>query len=99
MSDDVLIIQGIDEDGAKLRPTDWIERISSSLASFGMGKRLQYARSVQPCIMNGEKCLAVARGLEQSNPEAFAFVMGFARSNHLRILEDRRYDDRALNPT
>ncbi len=98
MGDDVFVIQGVDEDGAKLRPGDWIERISSSLASFGTGKRLQYARSVQPCIVNGEKCLAVARGLEQSNPEAFAFVMGFARSNRLRILEDRRRDDRALLP-
>ena len=94
--EDILIIQGIREDGGKLRPSDWIERISSTLASFGSDGRLHYCKSVQPCIVEGEKCLVVARGLEQSNPDAYQFIIQFAQSNHLRTFEDRREGKRAL---
>lgn len=95
-SGDYLIISGQQEDGKRLRPADWVERISSALASFDESHRLRYSASVHPCIIDGEKCLVVARGLAQANPEAYAFVMEFARSNRLRILEDRRRGERAL---
>lgn len=90
------IISGVQEDGKKLRPTDWVERISSTLASFDENHRLHYSVSVQPCLIDGEKCLVVARCLEETNPAAYEFVMEFARSNKLRILPDRRNDGRAL---
>lgn len=93
---DYLIISGQQEDGRKLRPADWVERISSALATFDQQHRLHYSASVHPCIIDGEKCLVVARGLEQANPAAYAFVMEFARSNRLRILDDRRKGERAL---
>lgn len=90
------IISGTQEDGKKLRPTDWVERISSTLASVDAKNRLHYSISVQPCLIEGEKCLVVARCLESTNPAAYEFVMEFARSNKLRILADRRTDERAL---
>ena len=96
--EDRLVIRGIREDGSKLRPSDWIERISSTLASFEVDHRLQYSESVQPCVIEGEKCLVVARGLAESNPAAYDFILGFARSNQLRIQTDRRYGTRALIP-
>ncbi len=95
-SKDYLVISGTQEDGKKLRPTDWIERISSTLATFDENRRLRYSESVQPCLVNGEKCLVVARCLEEMNPAAYEFVMNFARSNSLKILADRRNDQRAL---
>lgn len=95
-STDHFIISGVQEDGKKLRPTDWVERISSTLASVDAKNRLHYSVSVQPCLIDGEKCLVVARCLEQSNPSAYEYVMEFARSNNLRILADRRTDERAL---
>lgn len=91
-----LVIQGVKEDGSELRPADWIERISSSLAMFSDDHRLQYSACVKPCVIDGNKCLVVARCLEKHHPEAFAFVMEFARSNQLRIQPDRRSGDRAL---
>lgn len=90
------IISGVQENGKKLRPNDWVERISSTLASVDAKNRLHYSSSVQPCLIDGEKCLVVARGLEQSNPAAYEFVMEFARSNQLTIRADRRTGDRAL---
>ena len=94
--EDILVIQGIRNDGAELRPTDWIERISSTLASFGSDHRLQYCNAAQPCVYKGERCLVVARGLEQSNPDAYQFIMQFAKSNNLQTFKDRRKGRRAL---
>lgn len=94
--EEVHVIQGIKEDGAKLRPSDWIERLSSTLASFGLDQRLKYNECVQPCMMNGEKCLVVARGLSSINPEMYKYVMDFARGNKLQIIADRRVGDRAM---
>lgn len=90
------VIYGVREDGKKLRPTDWIERISSVLASFEEDRRLRYSLSVKPCIIDGEKCLIVARCLEESNPLAYNFIMDFAHSNQLKVRMDRRQDERAL---
>ena len=95
-SDENWVIRGVTEEGKKLRPSDWIERISSTLASFGKDQRLQYSDAVAPCIIDGEKCLVVARNLNDLNPDAYNFVMGFAKSNQLCIREDRRVGDRAL---
>jgi len=94
--EDNYVIQGIKEDGGKLRPSDWIERLSSTLATFGKDQRLKYNEFVQPCMIDGEKCLVVARGLSVKNPEMYDFVMGFANGNKLRIMPDRRVGDRAL---
>ena len=78
------VIEGIMEDGAKFRPSDWVERLSGSLASFGPDHRLRYG-FVRPCVFKGQKCLLVQEALEKENPSAFAFVKSFALSNHLRI--------------
>ena len=96
-NDEKWVIRGVTDDGKKLRPSDWIERISSTLASFGSDQRLHYSKAVAPCMIDGEKCLVVARNLNEVNPEAYEFVMGFAKSNHLSIREDRREGERALS--
>ncbi len=96
-NDEKWVIRGVTAEGKKLRPSDWIERISSTLASFGTDHRLQYSNAVAPCMINGEKCLVVARNLNEINPDAYDFVMGFAKSNQLCIIEDRRTGERALS--
>jgi len=96
-SKDYVVIEGIKKDGAKLRPSDWIERLSSTLASFGADQRLRYDTCVRPCIIEGKCCLVVARDLSDKNPAAYDFIMAFAESNHLRIQLDRRQGERALH--
>ena len=95
--DEKWIIRGVTEEGKILHPGDWSERISSILASFGRDHRLHYSNAVAPCMLNGERCLVVARNLCEINPDAYDFIMGFAKSNQLCILEDRREGDRALS--
>lgn len=93
---EMVVIQGVNHRGETLRPSDWAERLCANLASFGQDHRLRYDLAVQPCIISGDKCLMVARGLQESNPPAFEFLMAFARSNDLKVYDDRRHDERAL---
>jgi len=90
------VIRGVNQEGRRLRPGDWAERLGASLAHFGRDNRLCYDQAVQPCIIDGEKCLVVARGLADSNPEVYDFLMEFALSNELKVRIDRRHGERAL---
>ncbi len=90
IADDRIIIEGVMEDNKKFRPSDWAERISEMLASFGPDHKLHYSEFVHPCIIGGGQCLIVNRRLSETHPEAFDFILQFARQNKLRIQEDRR---------
>ena len=79
-----LVIESVREDGKRFRPSDWIERLSANMGTFGADHRLHYANEVKPGIVNGEKCLIVDDSLEVSNPEAFRYIMNFANANSLR---------------
>lgn len=83
-----LVIEGVSEDGKKFRPSDWIERISTSLATFGPDHRLHYSKIAQPRIINGEKCLVVDKSLTEKDPAAFEYILNFVRMNKLRVYEE-----------
>lgn len=85
-----IIIEGIKQDGNKFRPSDWCERLATTLASFGDDQRLKYCKSAHPCIINGVNCLIVERDLASKSPESYEFLMAFAEENQLNIQEDRR---------
>ena len=90
IADDRIIIEGVMEDNKKFRPSDWAERLSEMLASFGPDHKLHYSEFVHPCIIAGGQCLVVDRRLSETHPDAFEFILQFARQNKLRIQEDRR---------
>lgn len=96
MSDTDLVITSTMENGKQFRPSDWIERISSTLASFQVDNRLRYSQGVRPCMIDGEPCLVVARWLKAADRIAYDYVMDFARSNQLKIQTDRRTGERTL---
>jgi hypothetical protein len=96
--DDRWLIESVLNTGERFRPSDWIERISASLASFGADHRLHYSSEVQPCIIEGKKCLLVRKGLRQKNPDVYAHIMHFAEQNNLKIQEDRRNQSRTNDP-
>jgi len=81
---DKLVIESVRENGQRFRPSDWIERLSANMGTFGADHRLHYADSVKPAVVNGEKCLIVDQSLESDNPAAFGYIMGFAKANGLR---------------
>lgn len=92
-----LVISSVQENGKQFRPGDWIDRISSVLGNIDHTNRLHFSPCVQPCVIDGEKCLVVARLLEERDPIAYRYVMDFARANQLRIQVDRRQGNRALD--
>lgn len=83
-----LVVESIVEDGRKFRPSDWIERISTTLAKFGPDHRLHYADSVRPSVINGEKCLIVEKSLKEQNPQVYEYILNFVKANRLRVHEE-----------
>lgn len=81
-----LLIQGLTASGGRFRPSDWVERICSLLATF-QGGRLHYSRQLHPVLVNGVKCVHVDAQLEQDHPAIHKQVMYFANSNQLNIIE------------
>jgi len=80
------LIEGTMSDGRTFRPSDWVDRISGAVASFGPDHRLRYG-SVRPCFVKGKKCLVMRKSLERDNPAAFDFVRSFVQSNGLQMKE------------
>ncbi len=78
-------IFGINENGNKFRPSDWIERIASTIGSFDVNRRLRYNPSVMPVKYDGQHCLFVAENLVETNPSAYRYVMDFVNSNCLVV--------------
>lgn len=81
------IIQGYTEDGRKFRPSDWIDRIASMMASYGSSHRLVFSELLHPELYEGEKCLIISTELETVNPVMFQYVVNFVKSNKLKMFQ------------
>ena len=99
MSDSVaqIVIEGVTEEGAVFRPSDWIERLLDSLHHYGQDRRSGQRRPprgaerrqhdhgfFQARICDGHKCLVIDLRLREVNPRAYEFLMEFVRNNKLR---------------
>jgi len=78
------IVESVTKAGARFRPSDWIDRISSWDATFAH-HRLVYSRRLHPANIDGKKVLAIEPSLEQDNPQMFESVMNFIRRNNLKM--------------
>lgn len=81
-----IFIQSLTRDGKPFRPSDWVDRICSSYATFGEDRKLRYSPYLKPEMIDGVRCLAVGMQLKTSNPEGFEELMQFAEENQLNIL-------------
>jgi hypothetical protein len=86
------IIIGITESGTTFRPSDWAERLCGVMSLFGEDQRISYSPFVRPIVSAGVRCVVVDRRLEALRPEAFEFLVGFARDNELRLREGREVE-------
>jgi hypothetical protein len=80
-----IIILGVTQPGAPFRPSDWADRLCGVMSIFGEDQRISYSPYVNPSVADGHKCVRVDTRLKALNPDAFAFLMGFARDNELRL--------------
>ncbi|MCI0504978.1 MAG: DUF3579 domain-containing protein [Gammaproteobacteria bacterium] len=82
-----IIIEGITENGRQFRPSDWAERMSGALSTFGRDHRIQYSPLLQPLTVNGIKCVSVDPHLKDTYPEMFAYIMRWVDMNRLKVTE------------
>lgn len=85
----VLIIQGETQDGRKFRPSDWAERMSGMLSTFGDDHRIHYSPKLRPISLDGTKCIALHKSLEDTQPAIYKQIMDFASRNNLIIKESQ----------
>ena len=82
-------IIGITQDGKPFRPGDWAERLAGVITLFVKERRpggsAASAWLAVPFVDDGVKCLCVSGELAQICPEAFDFVMRFAKENELSV--------------
>jgi len=83
-----IFIQSLTREGKRFRPSDWVDRICSSYATFGEDRKLRYSPYLKPEMIDGIRCLAVDMQLKISNPEGFEELMQFAAENKLNILSE-----------
>ena len=82
-----ITIEGITREGKPFRPSDWVDRMCSTFATFGENRKLRYSPYLRPEMVNGVRCLAVNMQLKDTNPEGFEQLMHFVEENQLSILD------------
>ena len=83
------VIQGTTRDGKPFRPSDWAERLCGVMAAFGQDQRMQYSPYVYPVTRQGIRSVVVDLRLEEVEPMAYRFLLGFAKDNELRTRDGR----------
>ena len=91
-----IVIIGVTRNGRIFRPSDWAERLCGCMSLFREDHRIDYSVYLKPGICAGVKCVVIDRRLEETNPEAFSFLMSFARDNELQVREGRHEVRRAI---
>lgn len=88
-SEGEVVIRGMTTDGKTFRPSDWAERLAGAFSIMGPDHRMHYSECVQPVFRSGLRCVAILKSLEQRSPAVYSFLMDFARSNNLDVVEGR----------
>ncbi len=88
-----IVIEGITTGGKKFRPSDWAERMSGALSTFGKDQRIQYSPLLQPLTINGVKCVALDLSMKDTHPEMFSYIMHWAEANQLKVVETDNSSD------
>ena len=88
-----VFIQGVTKAGKAFRPSDWAERLASTMSCFrpdgGNGGRvIGYSPYCVPRHIGGVKGVLVNAELREMEPMAWDFVMHFARDNDLVVVAD-----------
>lgn len=82
-----IIIEGVTKSGSKFRPSDWAERMSGALSTFGRDQRIRYSPMLHPLSLKGIKCISIDPDLQKSHAELFAYIMQWADNNRLKVYE------------
>lgn len=93
---DRLVIQGLTSRGQTFRPRNWAERLCDCMATMGPGRQEQLSPYVYVSYLPGVKSLVVERGLWETNPQGYDFLLSFAHDNDLRIRDEQEQNGFAM---
>jgi len=85
-----IIIRGLTTAGRTFRPSDWSDRLSGVLSTFGADHRMSYSPYVRPVTIEGVRCVVVDKKLQEIEPMAYNFLLSFARDNDLQIVDEAK---------
>lgn len=80
-----IVIESLTKAGKPFRPSDWVDRMCSTYATFGPDRKLKYSPYLKPNLINGVRCLVVDLKLKDVNPDGYAQLKQFADENQLSI--------------
>ena len=83
-----ITIKGVTKDGRKFRPSDWAQRLTNAVASYGPGRRVKFHPMVKMVTVDGINCVVMDSSLEEEDPMVFNFLINFANSNNLDTVEE-----------
>ena len=82
----VIIIEGLTRAGKPFRPSDWVDRMCSTYASFGSDRKMRYSPYLKPRVVNGVRCLAVDLKLKDVNKDGYPQLLHLAEANQLNVV-------------
>ena len=94
-STDEIVIRGVTSSGAIFRPSDWAERISGVLSTYGKDHRMSYSPYVKPVTLDGVKSVVINPKLQETDPRGLSFLLNFARENDLQVVDNRDTESKA----
>jgi len=94
-----IIIRGLTTAGRTFRPSDWSDRLSGVLSTFGADHRMSYSPYVRPVTIEGVRCVVVDKKLQEIEPMAYNFLLSFARDNDLQIVDEAKQSSEASSQT
>ena len=87
------LIRGITQSGTIFRPSDWAERLCSTLAFCGTknppgSNTPKYSPYVVPALVDNIRCVVIDPEVQNIEPLAWEFALNFARDNNLVVEEN-----------
>lgn len=77
------LIRGTTRQGGTFRPSDWADRLAGAFSVMDPDHRISYSPYVQPTTLDGVRCVMVDKRLKTEDPNAYRFLLNFAKSNDL----------------
>ena len=87
------LIRGITQSGTIFRPSDWAERLCSTLAFCGTknppgSNTPKYSPYVVPALVDNIRCVVIDPEVQNIEPLAWEFALNFAQDNNLVVVEN-----------
>ena len=88
MNDKNVIVKTRTRNLAEEEGQNWFARVLEKIREPSMKTSIR----VHPCLINGQETLIHERGLAETNPEGYRYLVAYAEANGYRLKEDQRAD-------